>query len=142
MKTFDLDKWKKKYNSLVSIKIEITPPSGFFDVFLYKNPKKSASGLLETTTDTSVLIEETIYAYLHMLCDDKSLQPEFSPVIRTVKSNNKVIIIVFQFDKKYIIPIQEFSDKIAKIYESKCLVQKINFKKHYGTVMSIGQFAK
>jgi hypothetical protein len=140
--SIDVDKWRRGYDSLASVKIEIVPKNGFYKLFLYKNSNKDASGLMEITTTTENLIESTMYILLHTICDDKSLKPEFSPVIRSVEHKKKIIITVFKFDKKYIPRIKKLAEKLAELYDSKCLVQKIDFKKHYSSVMTNRKFAK
>jgi hypothetical protein len=122
--------FNKKYDALVSISITVTPPSGFHNVLLFKNKKDV--GHLSTTTSTKTLITDTITSYLHTLWG----QEGFEPVIRSVSTNERVIVVLFKFDKKYIKIIRKFMKSLVKIYESKLFIKEIDFKSNYSYVMT------
>ncbi len=125
----EVEKFEKKWKKLASVAIIITPPSGFYKLFLYKS--KKTSGHLSTSTTTENLIESTIYAYLHTLCN----LDDFNPVIRSANTTDSVIICVFKFDKKYIHVMKQFVKAIGDLYDSKSNIKNIDYEKHYSNVM-------
>ncbi len=125
----EVQKFERNWKKLVSVAIIVTPPSGFYKCFLYKS--KKSTGHISTETDTEHLIETTIYAYLHTLCN----LDDFNPVIRSANTRDKVIICVFKFDKKYLFQMRQFIKAIGNLYNSKSNIISIDYEKHYSNVL-------
>ena len=124
---------KKKYDALISVRIDITPIHGHTEVVLFKNTK-TTSGLMGIKTSTKDLIGKTMLSYIHILCE---IYSDFLPVIRFANEENEEVmtLIVFNFDRKHLKYIKDKAKRLSFIYHAKHKVSIIDFSENYSKVM-------